>query len=249
MKKQIITINIDNYCPEITKLTFPNMERFAQKTGADFNIITTRAFNIATNYEKFQLRKLSKGYDWTLYLDADCLINPDIPDFTEFTPKDTTLIHGFDYAPTRFKSTQYNHRSNCYKGIPSWCVWFSDWVAEDLWTPMKSLNDWSKLCKNITPTTPETNSATPEPDHYMDDYLLSQNIARYNLKTKSIQKIASKKKIDLRCFYHLYAVNPANKLEPIQQVANAWNTAHYIVTDQASLTVISKPLPTKNFTT
>ena len=34
MRKQLVTLNIGGYCPAITEITFPAMERWAKKIGA-----------------------------------------------------------------------------------------------------------------------------------------------------------------------------------------------------------------------
>ena len=68
MKKQVVTLDIGNYAPEVTCMTLPFLSRFAHKIGAEFNIIDRPVFNEASvTYEKFQLYERSKGYDWTYF--------------------------------------------------------------------------------------------------------------------------------------------------------------------------------------
>ena len=53
------------------------MREYAKNIGADFHIIKEEVFlNYPVMLEKFQIYEISKDYDWIIYLDADCLINP-----------------------------------------------------------------------------------------------------------------------------------------------------------------------------
>ena len=244
MKKQVITLNVDHYYPEITSITLPFMERFAKKIGADFNVITERTFGppMTCNYEKFQLRKLSKGYDWTIYLDADVLIHNDTPDFTDFIGKETILFHAFDTSPIRFRTSNYNRRSGTLRGACTWCVMFSDWTAEDLWTPLRSTSEWEKTLVNIYPTTCELNSATPLPEHYIDDYILTQNVSRFGLKTDAIANNYSKWGIDFQCIYHLYAVDLSTKIKHLQGLSDIWIRQKYEVDNSHVMRVVTSPV-------
>ena len=77
MKKLLVTLNINNYDKDITNLTFPYMRQYAQNIGADFHIINERKFpNFPLMIEEFQMYDYSSEYDWIIFLDADCLINP-----------------------------------------------------------------------------------------------------------------------------------------------------------------------------
>ena len=71
MKKLVITLNINNYEPNITELTLPYMRKYSEKIGADFRIITERKYpQYSLNYEKFQLYDIAADYDWTIFFDA-----------------------------------------------------------------------------------------------------------------------------------------------------------------------------------
>ena len=57
-KACIHTIIIGDYFPEMCALTIPNLKAYADKIGADFNIISTPMFDVygyPPNYEKFQI--------------------------------------------------------------------------------------------------------------------------------------------------------------------------------------------------
>jgi hypothetical protein len=80
MKKTVVTLDI-NYPKEITDITFPCMEKYAENIGAEFLILTERKFpNLPITQEKFQLYDLDS--DYIIFLDADALINPKAFDFS-----------------------------------------------------------------------------------------------------------------------------------------------------------------------
>ena len=114
MNKQIVTLNIGDFAPKVTAITLPSIGRWADKIGAEFKMITKPVFNMdpASGHggEKFQLYELSKGYDWTIYIDADALVHPDTPDWTELVDKSVPVFHGLDMSLSRFRATDYVRR-------------------------------------------------------------------------------------------------------------------------------------------
>ena len=42
MKKEVFVVNVDNYLPELTKITIPYLRKYASKIGAKFRIIKDR---------------------------------------------------------------------------------------------------------------------------------------------------------------------------------------------------------------
>lgn len=88
MKKAVYTIDILGWEGAAKSLTFPAMEKYAQKIGADFIVIKNRAFpTYPANYEKMQIHKLGISYDWNIYFDPDVLIHPNMPDLTTICPE------------------------------------------------------------------------------------------------------------------------------------------------------------------
>jgi O-methyltransferase len=103
--KGIYTLNIANYAPEITALTYPLIERYAEKIGADFYVIDERQYpGWPVVYEKLQIHRLARehGREWILYFDSDALVHPDLFDVTEHLPKDTVMHNGVDLAGNRW---------------------------------------------------------------------------------------------------------------------------------------------------
>ncbi len=170
MRKCIHVVNIGNFFPELWKLTFPTIEFYAKRIGADLNIISTRQFpNFHINYEKMQVWNDGKHYDANFLLDADVLIHKQFPDFT-------TIVHphhvGFNdnyHASTKFdiKNNIYFERDGRDVGIASNAV-ITYKSTHDLWEPTVSLTESKLVC------------TVREGD--IDEYNISQNLAKYGLK-------------------------------------------------------------------
>lgn len=182
MKKTVFTLNVDNYAPEITALTYPLMKQYADKIGADLYIIKDRKFpDFPPVYEKLQIYELAQKMenDWNIYIDSDALVHPDLMDITNHLSKDTVLHNGSDLASNRWKYDRYFMRDNRNIGSCNWFTIASDWCVE-LWKPLDDLT-LKEAVANITPIVGELNTIIT-PEHLIDDYTLSRNIAKYGLK-------------------------------------------------------------------
>lgn len=226
MKKTVYTLSIGNYAPEITKLTFPLMKMWAKKIGAAFHVITDRKFpEFPIPYEKFQISKLSKehGNDWNYFWDADALIHPDMWDPTEVVGKEVTVSNGSDFVPMRFKPDKYFRRDGRFIGKGNWCMIGSDWVAEDLWSPLHDLTA-DEAANKITPLLSET-STVIEPYHLIDDYTVSRNISRYSLKHILIPTLKEQLKISTHqpsLLWHLYTIDIDKKAFLMKKQIMLW---------------------------
>ena len=181
MKKLIVTLNI-NYCKDITDITYPYIESYAEKIDADFKVINERKFlDFPVNIEKFQIYELSKNYDWTIFIDSDAIIHPNCPDLTEVYEKDVAIFNAYDLYPQRFKPNNYTRRDKRNIGACTWLTIFSDWTR-DIWKPY---DNPIKYLDQINLTNREYNFGYT-PDHILDDYLVSRNIAKYGIKIKTV---------------------------------------------------------------
>lgn len=181
MKKLLVTLDI-NYDKNITDITYPYMKSYANKIDADFKKITERKFpEEPVNIEKFQLYELSKDYDWTIFIDADAIIHPNCPDLTEVYNKDVVIFNGYDLYPLRFKPNNYTRRDKRNIGACTWFTAFSDWTRH-LWKPYENPK---KYINQINLMWLEKNFGYT-PEHILDDYLVSKNIAKYGLNVKTI---------------------------------------------------------------
>jgi len=220
LKKTIYTLSVDNYAPEITEITFPLINQYAEKIGAEFAIITDRKFpDMPPVYEKIQLYELSKENDWTIFLDADTLVHPDLPDITPLLNKDTVCFHGKDFASMRWRYNEYFYRDGRNIGACNWFAIASDWCS-DLWHPLDV--PFKEAVENIFPTVDERNTVIVK-EHLIDDYLLSYNIARYGLKHNTIQKILMDNGVDTRSYlWHEYLRGIDEKVVVMKKVLEAW---------------------------
>jgi hypothetical protein len=218
IKKTIYVLNINNYGPALTKLTYPFIEFYADKIGADVYTITERKFpDMPVTYEKLQIYELAKkhGNDWNIYIDSDTLVNPILPDVTQMIPKDTVMHWGEDSALIRWRYDEYFMRDG--RNISS-CNWFtvaSDWCV-DLWKPIDDLT-LQEILENIQPTSLELELGITK-EHLIDDYTLSRNIAKFGLKHQTIKKLREKFNIVDNFLYHTYEKSLKEKTESILNI-------------------------------
>jgi hypothetical protein len=222
-KKTIFTLNIGSYEPAITQLTYPFIQNYADKIGADFHIITERKFpQWPVTYEKLQIYELGRemGNDWNIYIDSDALIHPDLFDITEHLPKDTVLHNGNDLVGNRWKVDDYFRRDGRWISSCDWFTVASSWNL-DLWKPLDDLT-MEQAIANIRPINIEK-AAGITADHLIDDYTLSRNIAKYGLKFKNlITLLRELGQPDFNYLYHQYTIGSVEKLIQICGVIDTW---------------------------
>lgn len=224
LKKALYTLNVGmKFSPEICKLTYPLMRRFADKCGATFQVITERKCPwMPITYEKLQIFQLAQemGNDWNIYFDSDALIHPDTFDPTEHLEKDTVMHNGRDMAGNRWKYDNYFRRDGRHIGSGNWFTVASDWCV-DLWRPPDDIT-LEQALDNISPTAHERASGIT-PDHLIDDYLLSRNIAKYGLKFRGFLDLQKQRGRDGdEYFWHHYTVPIPEKLKMMQEVLARW---------------------------
>lgn len=223
IKKAIFTLNIDNYAPKLTELTYPLIKAYAGKIDASFNIIDKRKFKEwPVVYEKLQIYELAQRMenDWNIYIDSDALLNPDLIDFTTILPKDTVAHHGSDFAAIRWKYDRFFMRDKRNIGSGNWFTIASDWCIE-LWKPLDDLT-LDEAVKNINPTVGEKLSGVIQTDHLIDDYTLSRNIAKYGLKFTSVRELIEKQGIPQGFFWHAYTIPIEQKVVEAKKVLKEW---------------------------
>jgi hypothetical protein len=230
MKKTLYTLCVNGFAPEVTALTFPLMQRWADKIGAEFVIIDSRKFeDFPVTYEKFQIFNLAqeRNDDWSIFFDADTLIHPDYYDPTILLSKDTTFSNGTDFTPIRFKPNKYFLRDGRYIGKGNWCLAASDWCL-DIWRPLDKV-DIQDVIKDITPTTHEQACGITA-EHLIDDYTVSFNLARFGLKHIISPELEKKHTIPGNLLWHHYLIKPSEKLVNMQRTLMNWLSG---VSDQA----------------
>ena len=230
-KKTIFTLNVDGYAPEITALTYPLIELYAEKIGAAFHIIGERKFpEWPVTYEKLQIYELAQQMenDWNIYIDSDALVHPDTPDLTELLDRDTVAHFGKDFAPIRWKQDRFFRRYGRHFGTGNWLTVASD-LCIDLWKPLDDLTPKEAIA-NIFPTVFEKVSGVVNRAHLIDDYVLSRNIAKYGLKAKVFRDILTEHgfKDGGSFFYHHYLFPTDQKVLEMRKILRSWNVVEIL---------------------
>jgi hypothetical protein len=87
-RKVVVTLGDEKFRP-ITDQTFPLIQKYAQRHGAEFIALTDREYPDANIcYEKLRLERALALYDRVLYVDGDVLIHPDAPDIFAAVPRE-----------------------------------------------------------------------------------------------------------------------------------------------------------------
>lgn len=216
MTKIIFLLNINNYSPEITSITYPAIEKYAERIGARIIEIQDRKYpDFPIVYEKLQIFDLAKQNpaDWYIYIDSDALIKFDLPDITKWLEKDTVFQVNSDPADVRFRLPIKDERNI---GTCNWFTIFSDQCI-DLFNPdIGMAYDEMLLC--MTPT--EEEAKVFDSLHLIDDYVLSFNLAKHGFKYKNAKDLQDT--YHCNYFHHEYLVTEKEKLQSIKRVDDLW---------------------------
>lgn len=221
MRKVVWTLNIANYAPEITQLTYPLIRHWAGRIGADFQIIGERKFpEWPVVYEKLQIFELGQDNDWNIYIDSDALVHPNFYDPTDHIRRDTVLHHGVDMAGHRWSYDRHFRRDGRHIGSCNWFTAASD-LCIDLWKPLDDLTPEQAIA-NINPVISELSSGAIEASHLIDDYTLSRNIAKYGLKFTTISDIQKPFNDKNTYLFHQYTFAIPEKVRQIKEAMRTW---------------------------
>ncbi len=208
MTCKIFTLNINNYFPEMTELTFPLMENYSNKIGGEFIQITERKFpDWGIHFEKAQIWYLMG--DFNMFVDADVLIHPDFLDITKLDPNYVYLKDGYR-ANIKFLPNEYFRNDSRNQGISS-CFICNSIINKNIWKPLDMTPD--EVNENIIISKDDIKRKTYA-DFYQDEYLLSYNLAKYKIKYNGI---------DQQYIYHSYTSNDKNiKIREIKDKLKEW---------------------------
>ena len=223
-KKTLYTLNLDpeDY-KEITAMTYPLLKHYARKCGAEFHEITERKFpDWPPTYEKLQVYELGREAknDWNIFFDADAMIHPNTPDFTEIVTKDICLHNGADFSPFRFKKDRFYMRDGRNIGSATWCCICSDWCLE-MMEPCHDMTP-AEVQDMIFPTADELKRGVT-PIRLVEDFLIGRNIAKYGLHFKMIKTLMKEWEVEnAQMFYHIYAVPKEEKVAKMKDIYRVW---------------------------
>lgn len=222
--KTLYLLNIGDYAPELTSITYPHIEYYADRIGADIFTIDDRKFpEWDMDYEKLQIYEIARKRrdDWAIYIDSDALVHPELPDLTELIPRDTVAHNGSDFAPIRWRYDDYFRRDGRHIGSCNWFAVASSWCL-DLWRPLDDLT-FAQAVENITLTADEKRSGVLTREHLVSDYALSRNIARFGLKFMTLGQLWESLHMRPEFFFHLYTVPVEEKIRQINEALDRWN--------------------------
>ena len=225
MTKTIYLLNINDFAPELTKITYPLIQLYAKRIGATVEKITERKFpQYPVTYEKLQIYERAKlnGSDWNLYIDSDTLIHPECPDYTIYLPMGTVSFHASDNSVTRFRPTDEFMRDGRFLAPGNWFM-IASRLCLDLWHPIPMTAE--KAISNITPTVKELEHGI-QAEHLIDDYALAYNISRYGLRFKSFIDINKELKIG-EPLQHQYLMTIPEKIAFLKRQIVTWGIESY----------------------
>lgn len=223
MNKTIYSLQIDEHNSEITEYTFPLLKNYARRCNAEFVVINERKFpEWPVTYEKLQIYNLARERDdeWSIYIDSDALVHPDTPDFTAFMEPGCIAHNATDPSYIRFRNDEWFLRDGRFIGSANWFTIAHRW-CRDLWHPLEEYTVEEALDR-ISPIVQEWKTGLITPEHLIDDYVLSHNIARFGLKVTTILEIIETVLKDQnRYLYHQYLVPPELKLYGSEETNDA----------------------------
>ena len=202
---------------------------YAKRIGAEFFLITERKYpEWPILFERLQIYELAerRDDDWSIHIDSDTLVHPECIDFTEHLPRDMVAHNGSDFANIRFDYDRFFRRDGRNIGSCHWLGIASSWCRE-LWKPPDDLTPEIAIAA-IHPTVIEA-AAGIMPEHLIDDYLISRNIARFGLKfTTLIQLLDGLGIGNSNFFWHEYVISEVEKVEHLAQRIKDWKLEGYL---------------------
>lgn len=169
--KCIHVLATQEYAPEIREITMPTIRAYADRIGADFNLISERKFpDFPINYERLQIYESGVGYEWNINIDADMVLGKDLPDLTVNAPPGVVrVVMAYD-APLYFnlEGNIYFERDGRYKGLVDAFV-MTHRITHDLWQPLPgTAEDYKYIFKDGNL-------------RRISEFCLSQNMAKFGL--------------------------------------------------------------------
>ncbi len=94
----VLTIAIGLGYQTLAALTHPTLRAYAERIGADFQVITTPKVAVTSpHWAKFEIAELLEKYERILYFDTDIIVRDDCPNLFDLVPDD--CLGAFNEAP------------------------------------------------------------------------------------------------------------------------------------------------------
>jgi hypothetical protein len=160
--------------------------------GADFIRITEKKINAdSISLEKFQLYEISKNYEWTIFLDSDCLINPYSINFTELN-NDIVVVPSYNNVEHHFFDETIDEKYKLDYYMPFFFLAFHN-KNKNCVNHSFEFNKYEKFI-NINSKNTEFldykmgNICPIKKSWFLDEFLLDLNIVKYGISTVSIRE-------------------------------------------------------------
>ena len=159
-----------NVSQELCAITEPLLRDYAQRIGADVNLIgTTRAFpDYPPTYERMQIFASGRAYDWNICVDTDILLGPALIDATTVLPPELVgLIMTYKASEAFGTDNPFFRRDGRDLAPVESLVVTSRWT-HDIWEPLRG--------------SAMANMALVHHEDQIGEYALAHNLAKYGLK-------------------------------------------------------------------
>lgn len=90
-KVLVVTIGVGEEFSELLQHN-RSIKKYAERIGADY-VELTDSTQLWWGYEKFRIYQYAQEYDYTIYLDADCVVDDDCPNLVNLLGSADVLIH------------------------------------------------------------------------------------------------------------------------------------------------------------
>jgi len=202
MKIELFVVDI-NYHKEITSITLPLLEKYADKIGAKFTKITDQKFpSMHPSYEKMQVYERGKDNDWNLIIDSDMVLKSGMYNVIDLIPNDGKHIGCWEAFSWK---RLYNNRgidvgiSTNFLIIPKSCL--------EVLKPLDDSEDWKKYCDRPT---------------YVNEYCVSLNRQKLGYHLAGFQLPGSRDVL----FKHLNIMTDSVGISKAVDIANKFLCDH-----------------------
>lgn len=174
--KCVHVVMMPGYQPKMCELTIPNLRAYAERIGADFNLITEPKFpGFPPNYERFQIYEAGKNYHWNINIDADTVLHPDMPDVTEICdPYAFCSLYGMQ-ADFYFNTNSVAFIRDGRNQAVADQFTVSSHFVHDVWEPLTDKLNFAMM-----------SSFCKKDPRQVSEFNLSYNMAKYGIKHNGI---------------------------------------------------------------
>ena len=176
MKKCIHFLNTAPADPDVRAVTLPALESYADRIGADLNLISERRYpDFPPSYECFQIFEAGRKFERNLMIGMEVLAGPALPDFTaNLSETNVGLCQVITPSSAyRVERDPWFQRDGRDKG-PIASIIATSWMTHELWQPLPGkAADFSSVFRVAGVSS-------------LTEYCLALNLAHYGLKISGI---------------------------------------------------------------